>query len=69
MAFKVANLAQHEVLPVTKFIRLMREPRKGEQVHIMTVFIGESGVMFSLAAPRGKVVIEHPEFDITIEGN
>ncbi len=69
MALKVANLAQHEILPVKKFIQLMREPRTDNRVHILTISIDNGCVEFSVAAPRGRVIIEKVDVDIAIENN
>ncbi len=69
MAIVFGNLAQHEVQPVKKFIELMREPRTNGSTHILAVTIGNGSVQFSVAAPRGKVIIENTEVDITIKNN
>ena len=68
MAIKVANLAQHEVLPVTKFIELLREQRTSGKMHILTITMVEGCVSYSVAVPRGRVVIESDTLDIPVNG-
>ena len=69
MPYKLVNVDQHEILPIQKLLELMREPRRPGSTHILAITIGDGSVSFSVAAPRGRVVIANPSIDITIETN